>query len=98
MKEQIPALIVDPRDNVATILKDGLEGWTIKAGEHQFTLIQAVPFGHKVSITSIRAGEVVVKYGSPIGIASRDIEAGEHVHVHNVIGHRQGLRGDKNGQ
>ena len=32
-----------------------------------------------------------MKYGEHIGIASRDIKAGEHVHVHNVEGHRENL-------
>ena len=31
-----------------------------------------------------RAGEDVVKYGMPIGHATRDIAVGEHVHVHNL--------------
>ena len=39
----------------------------------------------------IRKGEPVVKYGEHIGIASCDIKAGEHVHVHNVEGHRENL-------
>lgn len=33
----------------------------------------------------------MVKYGEHIGIASSDIKAGEHVHVHNVEGHRENL-------
>ena len=40
--------------------------------------------GHKYARRAIRAGENVVKYGMPIGHATRDIAAGEHVHVHNL--------------
>ena len=40
--------------------------------------------GHKYALRAIRAGENVVKYGMPIGHATRDIAPGEHVHVHNV--------------
>jgi hypothetical protein len=43
-------------------------------------------------LRSIRAGEVVVKYGSAIGTASADISAGAHVHTHNVASTRG--RGD----
>jgi len=43
-----------------------------------------VPAGHKVAARAIRAGEPVVKFGHLIGAATRDIEAGEHVHTHNV--------------
>lgn len=33
----------------------------------------------------------VIKYGEHIGIAVADIKAGEHVHIHNVEGHRENL-------
>ena len=32
----------------------------------------------------IKAGELVIKYGIPIGRATQDIEPGEWVHCHNV--------------
>ena len=40
--------------------------------------------GHKYARRDIAEGENVVKYGMPIGHATRPIKAGEHVHVHNV--------------
>ena len=40
--------------------------------------------GHKYALTLIREGEDVIKYGSPIGHATCQIEAGEHVHTHNL--------------
>lgn len=40
--------------------------------------------GHKIALRPIGAGEVVLKYGQPIGVASQAIAAGEHVHAHNV--------------
>ena len=40
--------------------------------------------GHKRAIRAIAKGEQVIKYGYPIGIASADIEKGEHVHSHNM--------------
>ena len=45
---------------------------------------QAVPLGHKVAMRAIEQGAPVMKYGSPIGKASARIEAGDHVHVHNL--------------
>jgi altronate hydrolase len=33
----------------------------------------------------IKAEDAVIKYGQIIGFASRDINAGEHVHTHNVV-------------
>ena len=40
--------------------------------------------GHKYACRDIRQGENVIKYGQPIGHATRDIAAGEHVHSHNL--------------
>ena len=40
--------------------------------------------GHKYALRDIAEGENVVKYGMPIGHATKPISKGEHVHVHNV--------------
>ncbi len=71
---------VDPRDDVAVALRDLAAGETV-AGHG---IVEAVPRGHKVALHPIAAGEAVRKFGFPIGRASRDIEAGAHVHSHNL--------------
>ena len=40
--------------------------------------------GHKYALRDIAKGENIIKYGNPIGYATADIKAGEHVHTHNV--------------
>ncbi|MBQ3806612.1 MAG: altronate dehydratase [Kiritimatiellae bacterium] len=40
--------------------------------------------GHKYALRDIAEGENIVKYGMPIGHATKPIAKGEHVHVHNV--------------
>lgn len=40
--------------------------------------------GHKYARVPIKKGENVIKYGMPIGHATRDIGRGEHVHTHNL--------------
>lgn len=40
--------------------------------------------GHKYALSKINKGQDVIKYGFPIGVATCDIEIGEHVHTHNV--------------
>ena len=40
--------------------------------------------GHKVALRDIAAGENVIKYGFPIGHATRDIKKGERVHTDNL--------------
>lgn len=40
--------------------------------------------GHKYAACDIKTGENIIKYGNPIGHATRDIKRGEHVHTHNM--------------
>ena len=40
--------------------------------------------GHKVAARPIDAGDVILKYNCPIGIATQAIAAGAYVHTHNV--------------
>ena len=40
--------------------------------------------GHKIALCDIAMGEPVVKYGFPIGHATRDIAKGEKVHTNNM--------------
>lgn len=51
-----------------------------------------IPRGHKVALVDIKAGDLVRKYGQPIGVATGDILAGEHVHSHNLSGDTQERR------
>ena len=43
-----------------------------------------IPLGHKVALGDIARGDTVIEYGVPIGEATADIKAGEHVHTHNL--------------
>ena len=52
--------------------------------EEKITCIDPISFGHKVAASGLKAGDGIHKYGQIIGFASRDIQAGEHVHTHNV--------------
>jgi altronate dehydratase len=85
-------LVISERDNVATALEPIDAGREVRAGTATVVAAEAIPRGHKLAVRAIRAGEPVVKYGSPIGTASADIAAGAHVHTHNVASTRG--RGD----
>ena len=45
-----------------------------------------IPYGHKICVKDIKAGEKVLKYGECMGIATQSISKGQHVHVFNVRG------------
>lgn len=80
-------LRIHPDDNVAMALSDLPAGEPLVLGDAAAGTLatrEAVPFGHKIALRPIRAGEPVIKYGASIGLATADIEPGQHVHVHNL--------------
>ena len=77
-------LRVHPRDNVLVALRDLQPGETVRSAGEELIAKSAVPRGHKLAATPIDAGAAVTKYGWPIGRATQEIAAGEHVHTHNL--------------
>jgi altronate dehydratase len=77
-------LRLHPADNVLTVISTLEAGATIRVGEAEVIVSSRLPLGHKVAGCVIAEGEKIVKYGAPIGSASRSIAAGEHVHTHNL--------------
>lgn len=89
-------------DNVATVFVEAESG-RVDQGEtvlvrdargeaEEITVLNPIPYGHKIAVRPIAAGEDVIKYGEAIGRATRAIDVGEHVHVHNIESRRG--RGD----
>ena len=89
------AMIIDPKDNVAVAIEPIAKGtasvWVAGGEEASVTALEDITIYHKLATRDIAKGEPVVKYGEHIGVAACDIKAGEHVHVHNVEGHRENL-------
>ena len=85
-------LAISDRDNVATALEALEPGRTLDVRGTAVTVCDPIPRGHKIALTAIASGTPVIKYGSPIGLATADISAGAHVHTHNVASSRG--RGD----
>ena len=55
-----------------------------KIAGQDISTIDPIPFGHKVCLKSINKGDPIIKYDQIIGFASKNIQAGEHVHSHNL--------------
>lgn len=81
------AILLNARDNVATALEDLPQGSVVALPEpgRSITLAEDIRFGHKFAVTDLAQGELVLKYGVPIGKMTRAVQAGEHVHVHNLV-------------
>ncbi len=78
-------LLLNPLDNVLVARAPLALNEVVMVSGSSISLRRPIPLGHKIARRTIAAGEAVLKYGAPIGIATHDIAAGEHVHTHNVI-------------
>jgi (2R)-sulfolactate sulfo-lyase subunit alpha len=61
----------------AVDMDDGHKSRTISSKE-------AILLGHKIALKHIAKGEHVIEYGEVIGMATKDIDQGQHVHTHNL--------------
>jgi altronate dehydratase small subunit len=93
----LKAIVMKPVDNVATVVEEISPGTevvlAVGGDEKAVRVLDRIAFGHKFATKDIKKGETIRKYGEVIGIATRDIEAGRHVHIHNLESTRG--RGDK---
>lgn len=84
------ALKVNDLDNVATAfandIKDGsdIEVRDKKGGSEVIRVHGDIPYGHKIALRDITPGEQITKYGEEIGVASKPIKKGDHVHIQNL--------------
>ena len=89
---RIKAVVLAPHDNVGIALADLDAGFEldINCGERLFQvkLAEPIPYQHKFSISTIGLGEEIIKDDVFIGVATAEIQAGRHVHVHNMSGMR----------
>lgn len=94
-KSSPDAITLAATDNVAVALRD-LDGEVRVVAATQIRslrLISPISMGHKFAVCAIGCGKPVLKYGECIGVATVDIEQGEHVHVHNIKSMRGKPRG-----
>jgi len=71
-------------DNVAVALEPLSAGVRVKLHGRDILLAADIPPGHKFALSELPEGSSIIKYGMPIGTATKHIRVGEHVHVHNL--------------
>lgn len=79
-----PFIHLHARDTVVVALKELPQGTLVRVGQAAFKTRQTIPPGHKLAITSLDADQSVWKFGWPIGLTNCRVEAGDHVHSHNL--------------
>jgi altronate dehydratase small subunit len=77
-------LILSPDDNVAMAKFDIQSGTALEVNGIRIVLDADILIGHKFAFKAVKKGEILVKYGAPIGVATQDITPGEYVHIQNV--------------
>lgn len=76
-------LRLSPEDQVAVAMKPIAKGTDLGPA---FPVVAQndIPAGHKIALVHVAKGDRVHRFGQPIGLASAEIQVGEHVHEHNL--------------
>lgn len=68
---------VNTGDNVTVVTLEGKEFGVVKA-------VEDIPLGHKIALLDMAEGKELIKYGRTIGLTTKDVAKGAHVHTQNV--------------
>ena len=79
-----PIVRVDPADQVGVALRPLVPGEVLTVDGGALAVIDPIAIGHKIALAPIAIGDDVRRYGWPIGRATQAIDAGRHVHSHNL--------------
>ncbi len=75
---------IHPDDNVAVAIKEIKQGDVFAIDGERIVACTDIPAGHKIALCDRVEGEAVIKYGCPIGYASKRVVRGEWIHTHNI--------------
>ncbi len=77
-------MLLSPGDTVYVLRDQIAAGEAVMVEGVAVAFAQALGLGHKIARLAVAEGDRVIKYGAPIGRASRAIAPGDHVHLHNL--------------
>lgn len=77
-------LRIHPTDNVAVCISPLKEGEEFIVGGKTIRTLNDIPSGHKIMLCDIKSGDIICKYGYPIGEARKDLKCGEWVNEKNI--------------
>ncbi|SHJ98933.1 UxaA family hydrolase [Paramaledivibacter caminithermalis] len=82
---------INSKDNVIVALTNLKKTDILELEGKKINLKADIKRGHKVAIEKIKSGERIIKYGYPIGCATKNIDVGEWVHTQNVETNLEGI-------
>ncbi|MDU0355427.1 UxaA family hydrolase [Paraglaciecola aquimarina] len=77
-------VLVNKADNVLICCQPVKSGELVVIDNQEYRVNTAIDVGHKMARVAIAKLQKIIRYGVPIGSATADIQAGEHVHMHNM--------------
>jgi altronate hydrolase len=81
-RNQPPVLQLNPTDPLVVATRELKPGEEVGLGE--IKPVETIARGHKMATRAIEGGEQVRKLGQVIGVATKPIAVGQHIHTHNV--------------
>lgn len=82
---------ISPFDNVAVALKNLSKGHLLESAGKTILIKEDIPAGHKISLKDFCPGDIVVKYGFPIGHTIADVKSGCLLNEKNIKTNLSGL-------
>ncbi|PKU21470.1 UxaA family hydrolase [Telmatospirillum siberiense] len=82
MEKSSPIIVLHANDDVAIARRKIAAGEVLD--EAGLTAAEDIPLGHKIARRDVAAGNMVKRYNQGIGLATRAIRSGEHVHLQNL--------------
>ncbi len=73
-------LLIEENDDVLVALHPLKKGEVVEG----ITLLDDIPQAHKIARHDMQKGHVLLKYGYPIGILTKDVKKGQWIHTHNL--------------
>ena len=84
MTEHIPLILLHPDDNILIAAVEVPAGANVIINGATKRVNGAIPIGHKLARRAMPVGTKILRYGAPIGSLTQAVEAGDHVHLHNL--------------
>lgn len=85
----VDLLAHEEADHVAVAVRDVPPGavtvaWLGSGQRRALSAVEAIPFGHKMALADLSAGDEVTEYGVRVGVTTQAIRRGALVHTHNI--------------